>query len=209
MEKGNTAIILEPFLAGMMEAGAEVELFYAKKLDVKPCTGEMHCWHRTPGQCYIQDEMQDLYPKLKDAEILVLATPVYIPLPGEMQNLLNRLLPLFDPFLVTREGRTRARFREDVKIRKIALVATCGWWEMGNFDTVVRVAEELAKDASVDFAGAMLRPHAYKMRENTPKTEEILEAVKSAGHQLVKEGQLSTDLLEIISQPLVSEEELR
>jgi multimeric flavodoxin WrbA len=129
MEKGRTAILLTHFLDGMKEAGASVELFYAKRLNIRPCTGEIDCWYKNPGHCYIQDDMQSLYPKLRDADILVLATPVYIPLPGQMQNLINRLLPLIDgQFRKKQNGRTRARFRPDVKIRKIALVSTSGWW---------------------------------------------------------------------------------
>jgi len=104
--------------------------------------------------------MQMLYPKLRGADILVLVTPVYIPLPGEMQDFINRLCPLIEPVLEWRDGRTRARFHEDVKIRQIVLVSASGWWEKGNFDTVVRIAEELAKDANVEFGGAILRPHA-------------------------------------------------
>lgn len=123
MDKGNTATVLEPYLEGMMEAGAEVERIYVGQLDVQPCIGEMHCWYRKPGQCYIQDEMQALYPKLRAAEILVLATPVYIPLPGRMQDVINRLCPLVVPELETREGRTRARFRDEVNIKQIVLVA--------------------------------------------------------------------------------------
>jgi hypothetical protein len=65
----------------------------------------------------------------READILVLATPVYGPLPGEMQNLLNRLVPLFDSILEMRNDHTRARLRQDVKISKIVLVSTCGWWE--------------------------------------------------------------------------------
>ena len=209
MEQGNTARVLAPFLEGMKEAAASVELFYAKRLNVRPCTGEFYCWNEKPGQCYIEDDMQMLYPKLREADLLVLATPVYIPLPGEMQNLINRLCPLLEPILEFRDGRTRARFHHDVGIRKIVLVSTCGWWEMGNFGTVLRIAEELAKDANVEFAGAVLRPHAYLMIEKTEKTKRVVEALRRAGYELVKEGQMSRSLLEVISQPLISEEEYR
>jgi len=196
----------------MSDAGSDVELFYARRLKVKPCTGEMHCWYGKAGECIHKDGMQLLYPKLREAEILVLATPVYIPLPGEMQNIINRLCPLIEPFLETRKGRTRARFREDVQIRRIALVSTSGWWERGNFDTVVHIVEELAKDAAVEFAGAVLRPHAFLMKQEKELTEDgeaILNAVKRAGYELVKEGRMDEETLETVSRPLISQEELR
>lgn len=153
--------------------------------------------------------MQTLYPKLRDADILVLATPVYVPLPGEMQNLINRLVPLFDPVLKRQNGRTRVRFRPDVKINKIVLVSTSGWWEMGNFGTVLRIVKEFAKDANVQFAGAVLRPHANSLAENKEKAEKVFEAVKQAGYELVNEGRISKGLLKTISQPLISEEKWR
>ncbi|MCK4411008.1 flavodoxin family protein, partial [Candidatus Bipolaricaulota bacterium] len=137
MGKGYTAMVLTPFMQGMMDAGSDVELFYTSRLRVKPCAcGEMYCWYKKPGECCIKDDMQLLYPKLRKAEILILATPVYIPLPSEMQDIINRLCPLIKPFLETREGRTRARFHEEVGIQKIVLVSTGGWWEKGNFGTV-------------------------------------------------------------------------
>jgi multimeric flavodoxin WrbA len=204
MDKGSTAKILGPFLDGMREAGASVELFYAKQLDVKPCTGEGRC---SMGQCYIDDNMQSLYPKLRDADILVLATPVYIPLPGEMQNLLNRLLPLddFDSSFRDHEDRSRTKLRSDVKISKVVLVSSGGGWEMGNFGTVLRIAEEKAKNWNVEFSGALLRPHAGSLTEDNPKTEEVLDAARQAGHQLIAEGKISKDLLGVVSQPLTTE----
>jgi multimeric flavodoxin WrbA len=212
MEKGNTYMVLTPFLQGMTDAGADVELFYASRLHVEPCAGEFHCWNEKPGECYIQDDMQDLYPRLREAETLVLATPVYIPLPGEMQNLINRLCPLIDPTLETREGRTRARFHEDVNITRIVLVSTSGWREMGNFDTVVRIVRELAEDASVEFAGAVLRPHASLMKEDGQLTqggEAVQEAARRAGYELAKEARMKPETLELVSRPLISQEELR
>ena len=77
---------------------------------------------------------------------------------------------------------------------------------MGNFGTVLRIVKELAKDTNVEFAGAVIRPHASIMTENKEKAEKIFAAARQAGYQLVKEGRMSKDLLKIISQPLISEE---
>lgn len=204
MEKSNTTVILNPFLEGMKEAGASVDLYYLQNLDIKPCMGDFHCWREKPGECIQSDDMDMLYPKLRRADILVLATPVYVPLPGQMQNFLNRLLPLLKPDLVVREGRTRARFHDEVAIGKIALVSTSGWWEIDNFATVVRIAKEFSEDAGVEFAGAILRPHFSVMDENGVKRREVLEASRTAGRQLVRNGRMSDDVLQTVCQPLVS-----
>jgi multimeric flavodoxin WrbA len=212
-EKGNTTMILTSFIQGLTDAECEVELFYASQLKIKPCVcGSMECWDESPGECCIKDDMQLLYPKLRAADILILATPVYIPLPGEMQNVINRLCPLINPYLEKREGRTRARFHKDVKIQKILLVSTGGWWEKANFDTVVRIVEELAEAVSVEFGGAVLRPHAFMMKlkgKLTSDGKEVLNAVSRAGRELIIDGEIKQETLETISRPLISEEELR
>jgi len=212
-EKGNTAMIFNPFLQGLIDAGAKVELFYTGRLKIRPCVcSEMQCWYGNPGECTIQDDMKMLYPKLREADLLVLATPVYIPLPGDVQNLINRLCPLIYPYLENRQGRTRARFHEDVNIKKIMLVSTGGWWEKENFDTLVLIIEELAELASVEFGGAVLRPHAYLMKKEgviTKAGECVLSAVRSAGYELVMDGDIRLETLEMISQPLISESVLR
>lgn len=212
-DKGDTAMVLTPFLRGMKEAGTDVELVYASRLRINPCScGELLCWYGEPGECCVEDDMQSLYPRLREADTLVLATPVYIPLPGDMQNVINRLCPLLEPFLETRAGRTRARFREGVGIRKIVLVATGGWWEKENFDTVVRIVMELAEDASVGFAGAVLRPHAFLLKRKGELTKDgavVLDAVRQAGFELAQNGAMSEATLEAVSRPLMSEEEFR
>ena len=109
MEKGSTALVLGLLIQGMMDAGCEVELFHASRLKGKPCAcGEMVCWYGTPGECCFQDDMQALCPKLREAGILVLATPVYVPQPGRMQDVINRLCALIMPQLETRDDRARA-----------------------------------------------------------------------------------------------------
>lgn len=209
MEKGYTKILLNAFLEGMKEAGASIDLVYAKRLKVRPCLGDFQCWYEEVGVCIQTDDMQDLYVKLRGADILVLGIPVYLPLPGEMQNILNRLMPIVEPILEFHEGRTRARFHDDVKISKIALVSVGGWWEKANTSTVVRIVEDVARDVGVEFSGAILRPHAFLLDEYKEKANEILNAVKRAGFQLIEEGKMSSEVLESISQPLIAEEDLR
>ncbi|MGI6377285.1 MAG: flavodoxin family protein [Anaerolineae bacterium] len=73
--QGTTGRLLSAVLAGAQEAGATSEIVYPDKMDLQPCTGEMHCWFRQPGSCYIADDMQALYPRLRAADILLLARP--------------------------------------------------------------------------------------------------------------------------------------
>ncbi|MEN8174106.1 MAG: flavodoxin family protein, partial [Chloroflexota bacterium] len=209
-DKGNTAGILAPFIQGVMDAGAEAEICYASKLKIQPCNcGIMFCWNESPGNCCIDDDMQLLYTKLRKADILILATPIYIPFPGDMQNVINRLCPLLDPVLEYREGRTRARFRKDVRIKKIILVSTGGWWEKENFGTVIRAVKDLTETASVEFGGAIIRPHASAMKQDgqfTKDGKEILGELRKIGSELINEGGLNHESLEKISRPLMSVE---
>lgn len=209
MEKGNTHKVLTAFIEGMKEANATVDIVFAKRLKIRPCLGDFQCWFEKVGECIQTDDMESLYPKLREADILILATPVYLPLPGEMQNLLNRLMPIVEPILEFHEGRTRVKFHDDVRISKIALLAVGGWWEKDNLGTVVQIVEDVARGVNVEFSGPILRPHAFLMDEYKEKGKEVLNAAKSAGTQLVREGTISLDTLETISQPLIPEKELR
>jgi multimeric flavodoxin WrbA len=209
MEKGSTALILNPFIQGMQYGGCSVELFFASKLKVLPCEcGALRCWRVTPGECIYQDNMRLLIPELKISEILVIATPIYSPLPGDMQNILNRMVPLLKPELVWRDGRTRARFRDGIAIRKIVLVAVGGWWETENMDRLVNIIREFAETASVEFAGAVLRPHAGYMKKEGVLTEPgkaVVQAVKQAGSELVRNGKIEEGTLLKIRRPLIPE----
>lgn len=209
MVKSNTAFLLNPFMEGMNKAGASIELFYSNKLNILPCIGCFKCWRETIGECFIQDDMQKLYPKLWDTDILILATPVYSPLPGGIQNFINRLVPLIEPLLEFRDGRTRAKCHDNVKISKILAVVVGGWYEIENLELAVKLIEELSETYSIEYSGAVLRPHAYSLKSDTEKSKEILHKLEEVGFKFIKEGLLSKEDLDFISQPLVDEKKIR
>lgn len=120
--------------------------------------------------------------------------------------------PLIEPYLDFSHGRTRARLREDVHFRKIVLVSTSDWWEKDNMNTVVHIVQELAENASVEFSGALLRPHAFIMKADgalTPAGEAVPAAARSVGDELIREGWMTPHTPDAISPPLISEEALR
>lgn len=207
IDKGNTALILNPFLEGMRDAGAEVEIFYNKKLKINHCQACFNCWLKTPGICSQKDDMQWLLPKMREADVWVLASPVYADgVTALLKILLERTVPLAKPFLELRGDYARHKPIEGTKVNQIVLVSSCGYWEMENFEPLLTHMKAFSRNASVEFAGALLRPHASKLRpmmENGAPVSDIFKAAKEAGRQLVKDGKMSTDTLSIISRKLM------
>lgn len=207
MDKGNTALILGPFLEGMREAGAEIELFYTKKLKINPCQGEFNCWFKTPGECFQKDDMQMLVPKLAEADVIVLATPVYVDgMSGPMKNLLDRGLPLAQPFVELRDGHCRHPGRDGRQGGKVVLVSNCGFWEMDNFDPLLVHVAAICKNLGSEFAGALLRPHGPVLRgmmDMGMPVDDIFESAKEAGRQLVEDGRMSPETLKGVSRELL------
>ena len=64
-ESGNTARLLSAFMKGLERGGDEIRTFDVKEVNPSPCTGELHCWFKDPGNCYIQDGMQEVYAVLR------------------------------------------------------------------------------------------------------------------------------------------------
>ncbi len=74
-EKGNSSVLAEQVSAGAQEAGADVESIYLHSLDIRACDACEEC--AGTGMCVIKDDMQSLYPKIANADAIVLASPVY------------------------------------------------------------------------------------------------------------------------------------
>ncbi len=72
---GNTDLLLEEALKGAEKEGAEVERLYISDLRITSCTACHGC--DETGKCIIQDDMQEIYPKLLEADIILLASPIF------------------------------------------------------------------------------------------------------------------------------------
>ena len=73
--KGNTDLLLDEALKGAKSQGADVEKIVVDKLKITPCKEYLGCFK--DGNCVIRDDMDAIYPKLLEAEVVIIASPVF------------------------------------------------------------------------------------------------------------------------------------
>jgi multimeric flavodoxin WrbA len=73
---GNSSILADRAADGARQAGAVVEVIFLEGMRITPCTACEAC-HDGEPECIIADDMRDLYPKLRQADALIIASPVY------------------------------------------------------------------------------------------------------------------------------------
>ncbi len=87
--KGNTDLLLDEALAGARGQGAEVEKVIVDKLKIAPCREYYGCLR--DGNCVIRDDMDSIYPKLIEADRLIIASPIFFyGLTSQLKALIDR-----------------------------------------------------------------------------------------------------------------------
>ena len=75
--KGNTAWMAEEYKNAAEAAGHNVTLVNVSKKKIAGCLACEYCHNKGNGECIQKDDMQELYPLMAEAEVLVLAAPIY------------------------------------------------------------------------------------------------------------------------------------
>jgi multimeric flavodoxin WrbA len=72
---GNTEILVREALKGASASGATTRLVTVSGKDIRPCNGCRSCVDT--GKCQIQDDMQEIYPRIIEANGIIWGTPIY------------------------------------------------------------------------------------------------------------------------------------
>ena len=92
--KSNSDILTESLVKGAQDAGHEVEHISRKGKELKFCIGCLVC--QKTQKCVLKDDAVWIAEKVKNADTLVFATPIYYyEMSGQMKTLLDRLNPLY------------------------------------------------------------------------------------------------------------------
>lgn len=91
---GNSDILCEEFIRGALESGNSIEKIYLQDKKIGCCLACYGC--RGTGECVQKDDMKELLEKMIQADVIVLATPVYFyAMSGQMKTMIDRTLPRY------------------------------------------------------------------------------------------------------------------
>ena len=76
-KKGNSSTLAQQVAAGAEAAGAVVETCYLHGMKINPCNACDACRKKRDAGCVLKDDMQKLYPKLRSADAIAVASPIY------------------------------------------------------------------------------------------------------------------------------------
>ncbi|MDQ7785773.1 MAG: NAD(P)H-dependent oxidoreductase [Desulfomonilaceae bacterium] len=194
-----TRIMLDALVNGMVEAGASVETVHLRDKKIKYCIGCFTCWTKTPGICVQKDDMtNEIFPKWMDADIAVYATPLYhYTVNAEMKAFIERTLPIVEPFMVRRDGRTHHPLRKPFP--KSVFLSVAGFPEASVFDQLSSYVNSVFGN---DVMAEIYRPSAEAMvqPEFRNAMNDILDATTQAGRELVQSMKVSGTTMERITQ---------
>lgn len=94
-KNGNTSALVKAFADGAESAGHTVTEFFLGGMDIHGCKGCFGGHSSKDCPCVQQDDMNKIYPAVKNSDVVVLATPLYYwNMSGQLRTAIDRLFAL-------------------------------------------------------------------------------------------------------------------
>ena len=91
-KNGNTAALIEAFTQGAQGAGHQVTTFFLNEMDIHGCKGCFCGGKDSASPCVQKDDMVKIYPAYREADVVVLASPLYYwSVSGQLKCAFDRL----------------------------------------------------------------------------------------------------------------------
>jgi multimeric flavodoxin WrbA len=204
-DQSKTELMLNCLVKGMRDAGAEVEQVALREKTIKNCIGCYTCWTKTPGTCIHKDDMtNDLFPKWRESDVVVYATPLYnYAMTAMLKAFIERTLPSNQPFFEIHKGRMFHPLRQ--KTPAAVILSVSGMPDDDHFGALSTHVRYLYASPGRRLLAELYRPAAEAMTHPFFKDQldDILDATTQAGRELVRSMKVSSETLKRITKPLI------
>ncbi|MBW1771242.1 MAG: NAD(P)H-dependent oxidoreductase [Deltaproteobacteria bacterium] len=179
--KGNTSILLSTFLEEAQRMGAFIQRLDVARMNISPCLECGTCDEE--GFCPVDDDMEQVYPMLRQADIIVMATPIFFyGATAQLKALIDRSQALWSRKYVHKLVDPGRKWRRGFLL---SLGATKG---KNLFDGVTLTAKYFFDAVGASFDGSL----TYRQIENAGEIAKHPTALKDARE---KAGEIATPFL--------------
>lgn len=130
-EGSNVKIALETALEAAESKGAQVKLFNINDMNIKACQADNYC-KAHDGKCAVDDDMQEIYKEIQEADGVILAFPVYFfDINAQAKTFIDRLYAFY-----------QFPFAETYGTKKFAIITSQGMPDESAFKTALNTQLE-------------------------------------------------------------------
>ncbi len=204
----NTQVLIDSFLGGANEAGAEVRSFRLAEFDIRPCIACKSCWGKSDTSCVIEDDMAQLITAFVESDVVVFASPLYADnVTSLLKIFIDRLIPLCDSHWELDENGECRHARKFAQPQKMMVISNCGYPEQSHFVVLRSLFRRMERNMQMDLCGEIYRSAGALLTTPVPGfaaiVENYLDMVNQAGKEVVKLGGISPELMSRLDQPWV------
>lgn len=171
-KNGTTAKVMEQVMEGAKSEGAEIITYYLNNPEIKGCQGCFYC--RSNEGCATKDALQPMYEQLKEADGIIIASPIYfMNISSQTKKLIDRLYPMMNPDYSPR-----------FPGKKFVTVYTQGNVDPDGFKSVIDGNDMLLKMFGWDMTDSIVYPNSFSLEGSAAK--ELMDRAYNAGKALTK-----------------------
>lgn len=159
----NSEALADAFIDGAKSAGNFVEKISLKRKNIAFCKGCLAC--QKTGECVIKDDAVDIAEKMRNADVIAFATPIYYyEMSGQMKTLLDRANSLFASNYAFREIYMLTTAAEDGDhVPQRAISGLQGWIECFEKATLFGSVFAGGVNGEGEISGHLALKEAYDM----------------------------------------------
>lgn len=175
----NTAILLEEVIKGLKECSSEIKKYDLVRLKINTCIGCYKCGDN--GYCIYDDDMKKLYREFDEADIIILASPLYFNSVSSISKLMiDRCHALWASRFILKQPMI------DIKKKRTGLlICTAGAKQKEDgFIGAIKVADLFFKATSTKFDKQLLVDDTDKI--SVANRSNILDKAYNIGRELCK-----------------------
>lgn len=208
----NTNVMVTAFLQGAQTAGAETVNVYLAEKEIQHCKGCFSFWINNPGQCIIKDDMAEIMSLGESADVLVLATPLYVDnISGILKTFMDRSIVKLDPhFKKDPKGECRHLKATKRQSPRLVMMANCGFPERSHFQVVSHWIKRAAINMHTEVIGEIYATQGglltAQIQELQPIISNYLHLLEKTGAEVVTTLRISEETDKLLERNFIPDE---